>query len=202
MTMDTTALDREVDALIAAGGVLYADIREQIRPGDLLALHHDFVASWYGVQIEAVQRFTGPFAHIAVFDRITLGADERVVVYESVVPLVRPVPVSVTAAEAGGFFWLPMRRPMSDLERRAWWDVEIGGGEYSKPGAVLAGAAFAGLMEMPAGEDHDPRRWCAKAVGLRRRDSGVELGPHYVPTAQIAAARRDYGAPLVYVRMK
>jgi hypothetical protein len=186
--------------LVAAGGVPYADVRNDIRSGDLLALHHEFVLSWYGCQIEAVQRFTGPFAHIAVFDRIVLGDEERVVVYESVVPKVRAVPVSVTAEE--GFFWLPMQRPMSPEERRAWWDGEIGWGDYSKQGAMLAGAAMAGLMEMPATEAADPRRWCAKAAGLRRRDSGVELGQHFVPTPQIQTAMRDYGARLIYVQMK
>jgi hypothetical protein len=191
-----SALEREVHDLIAAGGVTYAEIRDRIQPGDLLALHHDFVFSWYGCQIEAVQRFTGPYAHIALFDRIVLGDEERVVVYESVVPKVRAVLVSATADE--GFFWLPMARPMSRAERAAAWN-EMGVYEYDKLGAIAAGATQGAL---PAGEDENPRRWCAKFAGLRRRESGVELGPRHVPTDQIVAARRDYAAPLIYVRMK
>lgn len=179
--------------LIADGGVSYSSVRNQIASGDLLFLHHDFVASWYGIQIEAVQRFTGPFAHIAVFDRIVLGGEDRLVVYESVVPKVRTVLVSATAEK--GFFWMPMGVPMTKDERDAAWS-EMGVNDYDKAGAILAG-----LDRLPSGEDADPRRWCAKFVALTRKRSLVDLGTSHVPTAQATLAAVRYNAPLRYVRM-
>jgi hypothetical protein len=184
----------DVIKLIAGGGIPYADARPQIQSGDLLLLHHDFVASWYGVQIEAVQLFTGPFAHIAVLDRIDIGGDERVVVWESVVPKERVVPVSATADQ--GFFWISLRKPMTTAERDFAWNG-IGVREYSKEGAVLAG-----LDRLPADEDANERRWCAKSANLMRRRSDVDLGPRYVPTDMALSAMRKYGARLQYVRMQ
>jgi hypothetical protein len=151
------------------------------------------VPTWYGVQIEAVQRFTGPFAHIAVFDRIVIGGEERVVVYESVVPHLRSVLVSATAEQ--GFFWIAMNRPMSKTEREGWWR-EFGANPflYDKLGAIEAGGDM-----LPANEDENPRRWCAKAVAIRRRESGVDLGKRYVPT-DMAIAAQNMGGVLRYVR--
>lgn len=179
-----------LEDLIAAG-VPYESVRDRIVPGDLLLLHHEFVPSWYGLQIEVVQRFTGPFAHIALLDRIGLGGAERVVVYESVVPKVRCVLVSATAEE--GFFWLHLNRPISPAERDAAWR-EMGVYDYDKLGAVAAGADM-----LPPGEDQHPRRWCAKAVALWRRLSGVDLGPRYVPTDMALEALNRYGGRLQYV---
>jgi hypothetical protein len=181
-------------AQIAAGGVAYADVRDQIAPGDLLLLHHEFVASWYGVQIEAVQAFTGPFAHVALLDRIKLGARERVVVYESVVPKVRAVLVSATADQ--GFFWVRMNRPITDEEREAAW-TELGVNDYDKFGAMSAGLTDT----LGPHEDALPRRWCAKAVNLWRRKSGVDLGARYVPT-DMAIAAQNLGGKILYVSMK
>jgi hypothetical protein len=184
-----------LDDLIAAG-VDYSSVRDDIAPGDLLLLHHEFVANWYGVQIEAVQRFTGPFAHIAQFDRVVVGGEERVVVYESVVPHVRAVLVSATAEE--GFFWISLNRPMSKRERDGWWR-ELGAHPYvyDKLGAIAAGAGV-----LPKGEDDDPRRWCAKAVALRRRESDVDLGRRYVPTDMAVEAQNRFNGRLRYVRMQ
>lgn len=182
-------------ALIAQGGVPYSSVRAQIRSGDALLLHHDFVPTLYGLQIAAVQEFTGPFAHIALLDRVTLGDTERVVVWESVVPRFRMVPLTATVEELSGFFWLSMNRPMSEAERDAAWAL-TGKGEYSKPGAVLAG-----LGKMPSDEDANPRMWCAKAVRLLRRLSGVDLGARYVPT-DMAIAAQNMGGQLQYVSMK
>lgn len=179
---------------IIAAGVSYAAARDDIASGDLLLLHHEFVASWYGIQIEAVQRFTGPFAHIALFDRVILGDSDRLVVYESVVPKVRCVLVSATAEE--GFFWLRMNRPIGVAEREAAW-LEMGVNEYDKAGALAAG-----LGQLPEGEDADPRRWCAKAVALWRRMSGVDLGSRYVPSDMAMEAMNRFNGQLRYVRMK
>jgi hypothetical protein len=183
----------DVIALIKQGGVLYSDIRDQIQSGDALLLHHDFAAPWYGLnwydfQINVVQEMTGAFAHIALFDRIGLGGEERVVVYESVVPKVRAVLVSATAEQ--GFFWLRLNAPLTKEKREAIW-AEMGVNEYSKAGAVLAGADA-----LPANEAQDPRRWCAKFVGLY-----ADLGPRWVPTDQAMTAMNQRNARLQYVRM-
>jgi hypothetical protein len=167
----------------------YEKAHERIAPGDLLLLHHEFTPSWYGCQIEAVQRFTGPFAHIGVFDKIA----GRNVVYESVVPKVRVVRASVTAEH--GFFWLEMHRPMTEAERERWW-TEIGVNDYSKAGAMAAGMSDTLGPE----EDEQPRRWCAKSVALCRRLSGVDLGNRYVPT-DMALQALNRGGVLRYVAM-
>jgi hypothetical protein len=185
---------------LMSAGVSYAAVRDDIAPGDLLLLHHEFVASWYGVQIEAVQRATGFFAHIAVFDRVIVSGRERLVVYESVVPHLRSVFVSATAEE--GFFWISMAKPMAQAESDAWW-VEFGAHPflYDKVGAIEAGECFLRGVPMPLEEDTHPRRWCAKAVGLHRLKSGVDLGRSYIPT-EMANVAQNLGGVLRYVRMQ
>lgn len=183
----------EVLALIAAGGVPYSQVRDQIRAGDLLALHHEFVMSWYGCQIEAVQAFTGPFAHIAMFEWVKWAGVDRLIVAESVVPRVRGVAVSVTAEK--GFFWIAMGREPSTEAHQAIADA-MGTGEYSKEGAILAG-----LDRLPPDEDADPRQWCAKRVNLWARSYGLDLGRRYVPSDMVAAAIAQ-GGRLQYVRMQ
>lgn len=187
--------------LIEEGGISYAEARPQIKPGNLLLLHHDYLQSWaelswYDKQISLVQQFTGPFAHVAILDRIRTGegdsAEETVVAYESVVPRRRAVRVSTTAEH--GFFMLSMNRPISTTERQAIWS-DIGFGEYSKWGALMAGAGC-----LPANEDKNPRMWCAKAVALWRRISGVDLGSKYVPT-DMALTAMNQGARIQFVQM-
>ena len=181
--------------MIAEGGVSYESVRDQIRSGDLLLLHHDFIPTLYGLQIEAVQQWTGPFAHIALLDRVVIGGEERVAVWESVVPLRRMVPVTATVEDTAGFFWLSMNRPMSaDAIASAW--ANTGKGEYSKPGAVLAG-----INALPDDEDDNPRMWCAKLINLLCRMYGIDLGECYVPTAMASVAMSKYNARLQYVRM-
>jgi hypothetical protein len=186
----------DVLAMIASGGVPYTDVRNQIQSGDLLLLHHDFVPTLYGLQIAAVQEWTGPFAHIALLDRVVIGGEERVAVWESVVPKRRMVPVTATVEDTAGFFLLRMNRLMSaDAISSAW--LNVGKGDYSKPGAVLAG-----IDRLPSDEDDNPRMWCAKLVNLLCRMYGVDLGECYVPTAMAEVAIAKYGGQLIYVRMK
>jgi hypothetical protein len=192
----------EVHALIAAGGIPYAEARPLIKSGDLLFLHDEFVLSWYGAQIEAVQLFTGPFAHVAMFEWVTIGSRQRLLVAESVVDKVRAVAVSATAGK--GFIWQPMNREPSDEEHTAVADA-LGFGTYSKPGATEAG-----LNALPASEDADPRQWCAKRVVQWRRKSGLDLAPprhagdpgRYVPTDVQQVASALVGLPPVYVLMQ
>lgn len=186
-------------ALIEEGGIPYDQARPKIQPGDLLLLHHEYLKdwaelSWYDKQISLVQQFTGPFAHIGVLDRIQLAdGSDQVICYESVVPRRRAVRVSTTAEH--GFFWIPLHRPMTPVEREAIWR-ELGFGEYSKWGALLAGAG-----RLPADEDLRSRMWCAKFAAQCRRLSGVDLGPRYVPTDQALVATNSFNAQIRYVSM-
>lgn len=185
-------------AALANAAVPYTVARDDFCPGDVLLLHHAFAAdwmnlSWYDKQICAVQRFTGPFAHIGIIDRIAQAGEERVVVYESVVPKVRCVRLSTTAKDIGGFFWLSLKRDISTEEREAIWTA-MGTGPYSKWGAVLAG-----MDRLPADEDARDRMWCAKFFRLMRRLSGVQLNSS-VPTEQ-AIALLNMGGSLRYVQM-
>jgi hypothetical protein len=184
----------DILALMDAG-VPYSSIRDAIRSGDLLLLHHGFVPTSYGLQIALVQEWTGPFAHVALLDRVILGGIERVAVWESVVPDVRMVPVTSTVEKLAGFFWIPMHRQMSP-DAIGWAWERTGKGPYSKPGAV-----FAGLNALPADEDDNPRMWCAKLVNLLCRMDGVDLGPSYVPTAMARAATNNDVARIQFVRM-
>lgn len=183
-----------VHAQIASGGIPYAEARERIQPGDLCWLHHEFVPTWKGLQTEAVQMFTGPFAHVCAFDRIRWAdGSDRLIAYESVVPHPRAVRVSTTAEV--GFFWSAVNVPISPAEREWIWR-RLGMEEYaySKPGAVLAG-----VKALPEDEADNPRQWCAKFTDLSRRESGLGLGRSYVPTA-IAELVHQF-APLQYVSM-
>lgn len=178
---------------LIARGVPYSAVRDDIAPGDLLLLHHEFVATWYGIKIEAVQRFTGPFAHIAVFDRVPYPDRERVKVYESVMPDVRDVLLSATAQH--GFFWVQLNRPMRPAEREQALR-ECGVNKYDQLGAIAAGAG-----QLPPDEDARPRRWCAKAAALWRRLSDTDLGPSHVPTEQALVATNRFNARIRYVTM-
>lgn len=69
----------------------YADAREHIRSGDLLAWSHRGFRSWYDLKIQAVRLFTrSEYSHVGI--ALVLGG--RVWVVESVTPLVRIVPLS------------------------------------------------------------------------------------------------------------
>jgi hypothetical protein len=193
--------ERQVLALIDAGGISYAEARPLIKPGDLLFLHHSFVKdwvelSWYDKQIYAVQKFTGPMAHIGILDRIQSPDDDedRVIVYESVVAKPRAVRLSTTAEQ--GFLWLPMNRPITAAAREAIWSA-LGFGDYSKWGAVLAG-----LKLLPKDEAARSRMWCAKFAFLMGQLYGLRLHESMVPTQQAEGAMRETDAQMQYVRMK
>jgi hypothetical protein len=101
--------------------------------------------------------------------------------------------VSVTADK--GFFWIPMNREPPPQALAAIAD-SLGTGEYSKEGAILAG-----IGQLPADEDANPRQWCAKSVNLWARVYGLDLGHEHVPTATYRAAIPQAAAPLRFVRM-
>jgi hypothetical protein len=183
----------EVLAMIAAGGVPYDQVRDQITAGDFMFLHDEFDLGnpWYSAQIAAVQAFTGPFAHVAVIDKFA----NRVWVEESVEPYVR---VSLLSTVIGqGFFWLPLGIEMTEAER----DVALkyaSQGAYSKPGAIAAGARW---IERTREDADESRWWCAKYAAIVRRPS-VDCGPVYVPTAMCQYLVARYGVRPIYVRMK
>lgn len=168
---------------------LYSQIREQIKPGDVLALHDEFVPTYYGLKIAAVQLLTGPYCHVGLL--WPMGG--RLWCLESVIPKIRMSPLSNVASQ--GFFWLPLDRPMSAEEIEfALSHVSIG--EYSQHEAIKAGAGL--LTE----EDAANGKWeCAKYTVLARAKSGVDLGPRWVPTDVVLAAAHRYNVEPVRVTM-
>jgi hypothetical protein len=169
--------------------VLYSQIRDQIQGGDVIALHDKFVASWYGLKIQAVQLLTGPYCHVGLI--WPMGG--RVWCLESVIPKIRMSPLSNVAGE--GFFWLPIAKPMSEAEIEfALSQVSVG--EYSQAEAIEAGLGT--LTE----EDALNGRWeCAKYTVLARRLSGVELGPDWVPTKVVGQALARFHVEPIWVDM-
>lgn len=185
-------------ANLITAGVPYASVRDDLCPGDAILLHHAFVGDWmelslYDKQIWAVQRFTGPFAHVGIIDRIPQAGTDRVVVYESVVPKVRCVRLSTTAKDVGGFFWISLKRDITQAERDAVWSA-MGTGPYSKWGAILAG-----VDALPPDEDQRERMWCAKFFRLMQMLSGINVRSS-VPTQQ-AMELLNMGGVLRYVRV-
>ncbi len=164
----------------------YATARSQIKSGDLIALSHYKFASYYDLQVQAVRFFTqSEYSHAAM--AWVIGG--RVWVIESVVPVVRMVPLSLMAEE--GFYWAPLGVDISDPELEFALS-KIGVGKYSKLQAVMAQ-----LRQLKVGADD---QWeCAEFVITARKLSGVNLGDKATPSAVVRAAQ-DLGAPVYFVK--
>lgn len=153
----------------------YSDARPLICDGDVIALTHRRLKSWYDLQVMIV-RFvqSSKYAHVAqVF---AIGG--RLFVLEAVTPLVRMVPLSHFAEE--GFDWIAMDTPMSAAEVEQALSL-VGVGQYSKWQAILA---FLGRLKLGA----DLLVQCCEYVICNRRLSGIDLGPTATPSAVVDAA--------------
>lgn len=153
----------------------YQDARPNIKSGDVIAFTHRKWGSFYDLQIQAVRFFTqSEYSHVALVWEI----GGRLFLIESVVPLIRIVPLSMFAEE--GFYHLPMHCDMSDAELEFALS-EVGKGQYSKWQAILAQ-----VRGIKVGAD---ALWeCAEFVIASRRESGIDLGPKATPSAVVQKA--------------
>lgn len=164
----------------------YEQVRPLIRSGDVVAFTHRKWSSFYDIQIQAVRFFTqSEYSHVALVWEIA----GRLFLIESVVPLIRIVPLSMFVND--GFYHLPMQCEMNDAELEFALS-EVGKGEYSKWQAILAQ-----VRGIKVGAD---ALWeCAEFVIASRRRSGIELGPKATPSAVVQKAL-ERGTPLTYIQ--
>lgn len=162
----------------------YAQAREQIQSGDLLAWSHRGWGSWYDIQIQMVRVFTqSEYSHVGVA-WVTAG---RVFALEAVQTGVRIFPLSRLLP----FYWLPMGASWeSEVE---CWALQQVGEPYSRWQAVLAGL---GLLR--AGEDNI---WqCAEYAQEVARRQGTPLPSKATPADLVWAAMRRPRAELKLIQ--
>lgn len=166
----------------------YADIRDSIRSGDLIALTHEAWNSLYNLQVQVVRITTeSEYCHVCVA-WVFAG---RVFVIESVSPKIRIFPLS--NLQDHGFYWIPTDVPMSDAELEFGMS-RVGLGEYSKVQAIEGQ-----LNMLTIGEDE---LWmCAELTIAMRRLSGLDLGPKATPAAVVKKAQeRGYATRFVLTK--
>src|SRR3990167_457790 len=96
----------------------YAEVREHLKSGDLLAWSHRGWGSWYDFQIQMVRMFTrSEYCHVG----IAWVVSERVFVLEAVSTGVRIFPLSRELP----FYWVPLRSAWED-EVDAWALKQVG----------------------------------------------------------------------------
>jgi hypothetical protein len=163
----------------------YNTIRDEIKSGDLIALTHTKIRSWYDLKVMAVRFFTkSEYCHVGIA-HVYAG---RVWLIESVMPKIRMVPLSLMAD--GGFYWVPSKVLMTEPELE-FLVSHIGKGDYSQWQAILAQ-----LNHLKNGADE---LWeCAEFVISGRWLSGADLGGKATPSAVIRAAQDD-GDPVFFV---
>lgn len=160
----------------------YADIRNRITSGDLLAWSHRGWATWADWQIQAIRIFgRTEYTHVGIAWVIA----GRVFVIEAVGVGVRLFPLS----RAAPFYWLPTGAVWSDaVEQLA---LERVGDRYSKWDAIRA---FFGALRIGA-----DRNWeCAELALIILRAASVHLGERAVPSDLVERAQR-LGAPCYLV---
>lgn len=165
----------------------YAEVRGQIKSGDLIALTHKTWNSLYDLQVQAVRIATeSEYCHVCVAWVVA----DRVFVIESVTPVVRIFPVS--NLQDHGFYWMPVGKdyPMTEEELR-FGLKRVGLGEYSKLEAIQGQ-----LGTLNIGEDE---KWmCAELTLVMRRLSGIDFGPKATPAAVVEKAQ-EKGYPVYLV---
>lgn len=163
----------------------YSEIRDEIKSGDLVILSHYKWASWYDLQVMMVRLMSATeYTHVGVC--VVLGG--RVWVAESVVPVVRLVPLSNYAED--GMYIIPTNTPMKD-EELEYLLSKVGTAKYSKWQAMMA---YLDRLELGA-DDHFE---CAEYAICARRLSGLDLGPRAVPAAVVKEALKQ-GLRLEYI---
>jgi len=158
----------------------YADYRDRIRSGDVLAWSHIPLRSFYDLLIWIVRIVTvSEYAHVGLALRIS----GRVWVLESVRPFVRLVPLSnllpVYVIQTG-VHWTP------DVEAYAL--SLVGKARYSRWEAIKA--FF--------GQNEDDEAWeCAELVKEVLEKARVTLPGRAVPSDVVLAAQKRFGATVL-----
>lgn len=160
----------------------YAQAREEIRSGDLLAWSGGGWKSWHDIQVMLVRVFTrSEFSHVG----LALVGAGRVFVLEAVSGGVRLFPLS----RALPFYWVRRHRELGGEAVDFAFD-RLGDG-YSKRQAI---AAFLGDLRL--GEDDI---WqCAEYVIRVLEADGEVLTNVATPTGVVRAAMQRWGS-LTYV---
>lgn len=153
-----------------------------MQSGDILAFSHDEWASVSDLETQAVRFFTrSEFSHVGV--AWVIGG--RVFIIEAVVPKVRIYPLSKLLP----FYWIPMRRELSDAAVEA--ALSIVGEDYSKIEAIR------GYFGTNSEENH---LWeCAEEVKFVLRKNGITLPGRATPT-QVVRDAMGLGNPLIMVQ--
>lgn len=164
----------------------YADIRDKIKSGDVLAWNHRSWASWYDIKIQIVRIATrSEFIHTGTA-WVVAG---RVFVIESVIPYVRIVPLSSLL----DCYWIPME--VGDK----WVAVEddalefVGRAKYSQLEATLQ--IFG---------KHSPianKRWfCSKLTNEILVRMGVESCPLPITPSNLVDHLLNTGRPIYKIQ--
>lgn len=161
----------------------YADIRDQIKTGDLLAWSTGDWRSWHGIQVNLVRMFTrSEFSHVGVAC-VMAG---RVFVIEAVASGVRLFPLSRELP----FYWI--RRPQALSDQAVEWAFQHIGREYESKlkmvWAFLTGRSI----------DRNRRFQCAELVRAIYAEDGEAFPGPDIPSALVNAAMASWG-PVEYV---
>ncbi|MFZ6755750.1 hypothetical protein ACO0K9_00905 [Undibacterium sp. Ji50W] len=165
----------------------YASVRDKFRSGDLIAFTHKKWGSLYDLEIQVVRAGTqSEYSHVA---GVIVFAG-RVFIVESVVPVIRLVPLSNYAEE--GFYWVPMNYEISN-EELEFSLSKVGKGQYSKWQAIKAQ-----FRRLKIGEDD---LWeCAEFMIAAKRLSGIGLGDKATPSAVIEHVLQKYDTSVSLVK--
>ncbi len=157
----------------------YADVRPQIKTGDLLAWSHGGWRTWHDIQVSFVRIFTrSEFSHVG----LAWVANGRVFILEAVGSGVRIYPLSRELP----FYWVP--KPFRLSRNAVNFAFAHIGDAYSKFQAKLAGL---GLLQ----KGDDDVWQCAEFVlSILAQDRWPLDDVDATPTAVVKAAMQHWGA--------
>lgn len=159
----------------------YAQIRETIKSGDVLAWTHRKWGSLYDLQVQAVRLFTqSEYCHVGT--AWVVGG--RVFVIEAVTPKVRIYPLSKLLP----FYLLPMNGNWT-MQAEEFGLAQVGM-EYSKLKAIES------LFRVPKSDG----LWqCAELTAAIAKLNGYEIGHKVTPSALVESAL-EYSSGLLLVK--
>lgn len=167
--------------------MIYGDIRDKIKSGDLLAWSHrvSMFASWHDFKVGLVRIFTrSEYSHVGT--AFVMGG--RVWVIEAVTPHPRIIPLS----NALPFYWVPLAAPwLPETEARALALIGKDRNVYSQAEAVRGA-----LGTLQPGKDD---LWmCAEMSWCFAAWDGIDLGKDITPSGLVRGAL-ELGANLFFV---